>query len=97
MVDDGLTDHIIAVLVSNQQRERTLPLIIHSRQCSDDLLSLVGRAELDALLNDIAGELVPRKVDQLRCHKRDDLCAVLFSSVLDDMLRNIITELVHDE
>lgn len=59
LIDGGLTDHIVAVLISNQQRKRTLPLIVDSSQCSDDLLSLVGRAELYALFDDIACELVP--------------------------------------
>ncbi len=93
----GRTDYVVAVLIANQKRERTLALIVDGSQCRDDLLSLVGRAELYALFDDITGELMPGEIHKLRCHKRDDLRAVLFSAVLDDMLRNIITELVHNE
>lgn len=67
-VDDGLTNHIVAELIANQHRKRTLPFIVDSSQGSDDLLSLVGRAELYALFDDVACELVPREVHKLRGH-----------------------------
>lgn len=74
-----------------------MSLFIDSSEGSDDLLSLVGRAELYALFDDVASELMSGEVHKLRCHERDDLRAVLFSAVLDDMLRNIVTELVDNE
>ena len=93
----ALTDHIVAVLVTNQQRNRTLPFLVQGHYRSDNLFPLIFGAELDTLLNDIASEFVPRKIDKLCGHEGNDLGSVVLPTMLDDMLRNIIPKLVYNQ
>lgn len=92
-----LTDHIIAVLVPDQQRNRALPFVVQGRYSSNYLLPLLVGTKLDTLFNHIACELMPREIYKLRGDKGDDLCPVTLSAMLNDMLCDIVAELVDNQ
>ena len=91
------TNDIVAILITNQQRDRTLPLLNWCRYSGDDLLPLLFTTELDALFDHVTSELMSREIHQLRGHKRDNLCPVTFSAMFNDMLSDIVAELIHDQ
>lgn len=93
----GLTDDIIAILVTNEVLQIAVPFVVHGSQDIHNLLPLLRVAKLDARLNHIAGELVLRVVDEIRRDQRDDPIAVLLSAMLDDMLSDIVAVLIANE
>ena len=58
MEEVKLTNHVIAVLIPHQGLQWTIPLVVQCRQAGHDVSSLLIRAELNALLHNVAGEFV---------------------------------------
>jgi len=92
-----LTNHIIAVLVTDQGQRWLFSFVTDSGEELQDLRLLTGFAKLNTFLDDIAGKLVLRVHEELGYDDRYDLAPVLLLSVLNDMLDDIISELIDDQ
>lgn len=92
-----LTDDIVAILVTHQAEQRTLTPLVGRCQRGDDVVSLALLAELDTLLNHIAGELVLGVSKELRHHDLNHAGPILLLAVLNDMLDDVVSKLVGDE
>ena len=95
--DSELTNHIISILILHHQLQGTGSVAVHKSDLSHDRSSLLIGSILDALFNDVGSKFVLRKRQQLRSHNLDDLGTIIWSSMLDDVLSNIITILISDE
>lgn len=95
--DSELTNHVISILILHHQLQRTGSVAVHKSDLSHDRSSLLIRSILDALFNDVGSKLVFRKRQQLRSHNLDHLGTIIWSSMLDNVLKNIVTILISDE
>ena len=84
-------------MVRNQNLKRTLTLFVNRSHGSNDSLSLLLRAGLDTVLNNITGEFVFGEIDQVRSHKRNGPATVLFEAMLNDVLHHVIAVLIDDQ
>jgi hypothetical protein len=62
-----------------------------------DFPPLVVRSEHQALLNDIAGKLVLREVEQVCLDQTDDFRTIFRSAMFDDVLSDVVAVLIGDE
>ena len=63
----------------------------------DNLFALLRRCILDAGLHDVAGELLHGKAYQITGDNRDNSNPVARSTVLNDMLSDIVAELINNQ
>ena len=76
---------------------RAFSFLVDGNYDVNDRAPLRFSAELDTLLYNIAGKLMPREIDQLCGYEGYDLRPIGFSPVLDNMLCDIIAELIDDK
>ena len=93
----GLTDNVVAVLISHQMLHGRISLFIQRAEGGHHFLPLLVASELDALLDDVAGELVLGVHDDMRRDDGNDLGSIFRPAMLDDVLRNVISVLIDDE
>ncbi len=95
--DEFRTDDVIAILIPDQRLQRAFPFVVEDRQDIDNLLPLRRGAELNALFDHVAGELVFGQVGEVPGDQRDDLGPVLLPAVFDDVLGHVIAVLIDDQ
>ena len=92
-----LTDDVVSVLITDQRLQGTLALVVEHGQSINNLLSLIGRTKLNAFLYHIACKFVFGKVDKVPRNQRNNLCPIIFLTMLNHMLRNIVAVLIDDK
>lgn len=92
-----LTYHIISILIFHHQLQGTGSVTVHHGDLGHDRSSLFVGSILNALLNNVGGELMLRKCQQLCSDNFDNLGSVIWSAMLDDMLSDIVAVLISDE
>ena len=92
-----LTDHIVAKGISQQLRQESSTLLIPCGQLSHNVPPLMFCPVLQALFNNVAGELLARETYQVSFDHFNDSVPVRSVTIGDDVLWNVIPELIHDE
>ena len=92
-----LTDDIIAILISDEHLDRTLALIILQSQDLNNSFPFLFAPKLNALFNDVTCKLMFGECHEIEDDEIDDSPSILRSTMLNDVLRDIIAVLIVDE